>query len=90
VALAAVHGEFEVCFTIRPDRENDFLSAAGAEGWSPVFIGSVDEGLAVSIRRGEGRVPLDTALMRNLAASAGADPQAYIGKLLEIAREAGV
>jgi len=90
VALAAVHGEFEVCFTIRPDREDALLSAAEAEGWSPVLIGRVDEGQVVSICKGEKHVPLDTTLIRNLAAAAGADPQAYIGKLLEIAREAGL
>lgn len=90
LALAAVHGEFELCFTLRPDRERDFLEVANRAGWAPVAVGEVIEGEVVSIRKGERLVPLDTALIRNIAEEAGSNPRAYMGRLLEIAKEAGV
>jgi thiamine-monophosphate kinase len=90
LTLAAVHGEFELCFTIRPEKEKDLLTKAAQAGWSPIPIGTVREGETVGIKRGEEIVALDTALIRNIAEEAGADPRAYIGKLLEIAKKAGV
>jgi thiamine-monophosphate kinase len=90
LALAAVHGEFELCFTLRADRERDFLEAARGAGWAPVAVGEVIEGEVVSIRKGENLVPLDTALIRNIAEEAGSNPKAYIARLLEIAREVRV
>jgi thiamine monophosphate kinase len=90
LALAAVHGEFEVCFTVRPGRERVFLEAARAAGWFPVAVGRVGEGEGVGILTDGKIIPLDTCLIRNIAAEAGADPKAYIGKLLQIGQEAGV
>jgi thiamine-monophosphate kinase len=90
LALAAVHGEFELCFTLRPDRERDFLEATSGAGWTPIAVGEVIEGEVVSIRKGEDLFPLDTALIRNIAEEAGSNPKAYIGRLLAIAKEAKV
>jgi thiamine-monophosphate kinase len=87
LVLAAVHGEFELCFTLRPAKERAFLEAASGAGWAPVAVGEVIEGEVVSIRTGENLVPLDTAMIRNIAEEAGSNPKAYIGRLLEIARE---
>ncbi|MEW5901169.1 MAG: thiamine-phosphate kinase [Acidobacteriota bacterium] len=90
LALAAVHGEFEVCFTVRPSREQAFLTAARTAGWFPIAVGRVAEGEGVSIQANGKCVLLDTTLIRNIAAEAGADPKAYIGKLFKIAQEVGV
>jgi len=90
LTLAAVHGEFELCFALRPDRERDFLEAASRAGWAPIAVGEIIDGEVVSIKKGEELVPLDTAMIRNIAEEAGSNPNAYIGRLLEIAREARV
>jgi thiamine-monophosphate kinase len=87
LALAAVHGEFELCFTIHPDKEKAFLAEAQKSGWLPIAIGEVTEGEGVSLKAAEKLIPLDTASIRNIAADAGADPKAYIESLFKIAGE---
>jgi thiamine-monophosphate kinase len=90
LVLAAVHGEFELCFTVGPQRENEFLRAAQNAGWIPLLIGEVDEGEGVTIRAKDRNIPLDTAAVRNLSDEAGSNPTAYIKHLLDIAREVGL
>lgn len=90
LALAAVHGEFELCFTVRKDLERRFLEHAAAAGWSPLPIGEVAGGGGVSFRTAAGLVPLDTARIRNAAETAGTDPGSYLRRLFEIAEEAGL
>ncbi len=87
LALAAVHGEFELCFTIRPEKEKALLAEALTGGWSPIAIGEVIKGQGVSLKAAERLIPLDTASIRNIAADAGAGPLAYIERLLKIAGE---
>jgi len=90
LALAAVHGEFELCFTIRPQNEKKFLQRAALNGWMPILIGEVASGEGVSIKTQEQLIPLNTTLIRNLSETAGSDPQGYITELLHIALEAGI
>jgi thiamine-monophosphate kinase len=90
LALAAVHGEFELCFTIRPQNEEEFLGEAKKIGWIPIPIGEAIDGLGVSIRTSEGLVPIDTALIRNISETAGSDPNVYLKKLTEIALKAAI
>ena len=90
LALAGIHGEFELVFTVSPLRERPFLSAAAEIGWTPLKIGVVREGLGVSIQGNGGTTPLDTAEIRNLSEKAGSDPQAYIEQLVQIAQESGI
>jgi len=90
LALAAVHGEFELCFTIRPQNEEEFLREAKGIGWNPILIGKISDGQGVSIRTSEGLVPIDTALIRNISETAGSDPNVYLKKLTEIALKAAV
>ncbi len=90
LALAAVHGEFELCFTIKPQNEKEFLREAKKIGWNPVLIGEIIDGLGVSIRNSEGFVPLDTASIRNISETAGSDPNVYLKKLTDIALKAAI
>jgi len=90
LALAAVHGEFELCFTIRPQNEKEFLGEAKRIGWNPILIGEINDGLGVSIKSSKGFVPMDTGLIRNISASAGSDPHVYLKKLTEIALKAAI
>jgi len=87
LTLAAVHGEFELCFTISHDNEKSFLQEAVKAGWTPILLGEVTKGEGVSIRNRERLVPVDTASIRNLSEIAGSDPKSYINKLLEIAQK---
>lgn len=90
LVLAGIHGEFELVFTVSPQRERPFLSAAAERGWTPLKIGEVREGQGVSIQGNGGATPLDTAAIRNLSEQAGSDPQAYIKRLVQIAQESGI
>jgi len=90
LTLAAVHGEFELCFTVNPHNEEKFLQEAAKTGWAPILMGDVTRGKGVSIRTQERIIPIDTALIRNLSETAGADPQSYIKELLGIALKAEI
>ena len=87
LVLAAVHGEFELCFTISPHNEKNFLQEASKTGWTPILIGEIIEGEGVSIRTEKRLIPINTSLIRNLSEMAGSDPKSYIYKLLEIAQK---
>ena len=90
LSLASVHGEFELCFTVAPDREEALLAAAREAGWSPIRIGEVVFGTGVGIRTGDKVVDLDTTRIRNIADSAASDPLRYVAELIALAREAGI
>ena len=90
LALAAVHGEFELCMTIHPRNESTFLSAASTAGWNPVLIGEVTTGMNVSIEDSDRIVPLDTGRIRNLSSTTGSKPDLYVKELFDIARKAGI
>ena len=87
LTLAAVHGEFELCFTLSQDNEKSFLQEAVKAGWTPILLGEVLKGEGVKIRSGGRSIPVDTASIRNFSEIAGSDPKSYINKLLEIARK---
>ena len=85
--LAGPHGEFELLFTIPPDRRAAFESAAAAASWSPLRLGSVTAEPAITLTFDGTRVPVDTVRVRNLFASVGGDVHAYVGGLLEMDAE---
>lgn len=89
LTLAGVHGEFELCFTLDPQREKELLGQAAAAGWVPRLIGEVAEGDGVFIKTAEGILPLDSGYICNLSAQAGSDQKGYIRHLLEYARKVG-
>jgi len=90
LSLASVHGEFELCFTVAPQKEEALLRAANEAGWSPIRVGEVVSGAGVGIRTGEKVVDLDTARIRNIADSAASDPLRYVAELVGLAREVGL
>jgi len=90
LVLAAVHGEFELCFSVSPDDENNLLGKAATAGWNLVLIGEVVTGTGISIKTPDRLIPLDTAQIRNLSHNAGSEPERYIKELLVIARKAGI
>lgn len=83
--LAGVHGEFELCFAVEPERESEFLKAAKKINWVPVFIGKVFEGSGIKFRSQKGLMDVDTAYIRNLSQKANQDPKKYIKELINYA-----
>jgi thiamine-monophosphate kinase len=90
LVLAGIHGEYELVFTVSPQKEKEFLFAAKSLGWTPLLIGEVSEGTGVSVKSSDQIIPLDTAAIRNLSEKAGADPQAYVKELIQIAESTGI
>lgn len=75
--LAALHGEFELVFTV-PERRRTALAAAAARlDWTPLEIGVAQAGRGVSI---DGSA-IDTARVRNLLDECGGDVRAYAAAL---------
>lgn len=90
LALTGVHGEFELCFTLSPQKQDAFLREAAHIGWQPILIGEICDGKGVSIRTADKTVTLDTAEIRNLSDQAGSDPLSYIKSLMEWASNSGI
>lgn len=90
LALAGVHGEFELCFTINPDKETEFFQEATRNGWQPILIGEVAEGTGVCIETKKRVIQIDSTSVRNLSYQAGVNPESYINGLLDIAQKAGI
>ncbi|MBI4499960.1 MAG: thiamine-monophosphate kinase [Gemmatimonadetes bacterium] len=82
--LAGPHGEFELLFTVPPDRLGGFEQAAAAAHWTPVPLGRVlqDPGLLL---RDQGRWKwIDTRRVRDLFSDVGGDVTRYLAGLLAI------
>ncbi len=64
--LAGPHGEFELLFTVPPQRSTEFRGAACSIGWSPIELGVVvsDRGLRLS-SAGQ-RLEIDTSLVKDV------------------------
>jgi thiamine-monophosphate kinase len=90
LSLASVHGEFELCFTISPEKEYDFLSEAARMEWHPILIGEVEDGFGVGVQTAERRVEIDTGMIRNMSETVGSNPDKYFKELLAFARETGI
>lgn len=88
--LAAVHGEFELCFSVKEKEEKNFLEESAKTGWKPVLIGEVTAEIGIRIKTPDRFIPIDTARIRNLAHTFGSDPERYIKELFSIARKAGI
>jgi thiamine-monophosphate kinase len=90
LVLAAVHGEFELLFSVGSDDVKKLNDEAVHTGWTPVLIGEVATGRGIRIKTPDRFIPLDTAMIRNLSHAAGSEPERYIKELFDIARTAGI
>ncbi|MCU0291482.1 MAG: AIR synthase related protein [Thermoanaerobaculaceae bacterium] len=80
VALAQLHGELELVFTVPPDRVPELERGAAARGFAPLRLGNVTAEEALVI---DGRT-VDGAAVRNLAHAAGGDLKAYVAGLVAL------
>ncbi len=79
--LAGHHGEYELVFTVPPERLSGLAAAAACLDWLPLPLGRVERGDDVYL--GERRV--DGAGLRNLWRQHSGDPAAYARALCEAA-----
>jgi len=84
--LAGHHGEYELVFTISPEKENLFLQAAQEIDWQPLRIGTVQEDLSISMLEAGEIVSVDTGRVRNIFSESHHDVQEYIIKLLNLGK----
>jgi thiamine-monophosphate kinase len=82
-AAAAIHGEFELCLTVSPARQGEFLSLAQAAGFTPIRIGSAVAKSAAAPQVTLGDRPLDTGRLRELWSRTGSSSD-YLRQLLAV------
>lgn len=82
---AGPHGEFELLFTVPPDRDAEFRHAAAGIDWSPVRMGTAVAASGLMLTVSGSTWHVDTTFIRNLYTRCGGDPQAYVKRLAEYA-----
>jgi thiamine-monophosphate kinase len=79
--LASYHGEFELVFTVPPERVALLEERARTIAWQPLEVGAVEPEQGVRF----GDVEIDAARIRNALELSGEDYRAYLQLLLETA-----
>jgi thiamine-monophosphate kinase len=79
--LAGPHGEFELLFTVPPDRHSGLVAGARSLGWEPLDLGMVVSAPGLELGPGERSVRLDTRRARDLFAETGGDVERYLREL---------
>ncbi len=76
--VASCHGEFELVFSVAPDRLDQLDDVRAALGGEPLRVGTAYAGEGLCI----GDMPIDGARIRNLLDDVGGDPRAYVSALI--------
>ena len=82
--LAGHHGEFELLFTIPPEKTASFLSEASRINWTPLPIGIVIRDTEIQLSLDNHLQKIDTGAIRNLFVQYGDHPGIYVQKLLNM------
>ena len=78
---AGPHGEFELVFTVPPERVDQFLTDSGDSGFHPIRIGSVHSTPDIVLHLDSGRaLHVDVAPLRNLLYTVDGDMQRYLNE----------
>jgi thiamine-monophosphate kinase len=85
-ALAGIHGEFELVFTVPPEKQSQLETVARTMNWEPLCLGEVLEGRGVALQKDDHNQEIDGEQLQALSALAATDAQAYIRALLDFAR----
>lgn len=80
--LAGEHGEFELLFTLPPDREQQFLHDAALSNFYPVKLGRVIPETTIYVPIDGENIAIDTAWIRNLNRQVNSNIRQYIHNLL--------
>jgi len=89
LALVGCHGEFEVLFTVAPQREETFLEASRDQEFEPLRLGRAVARHGVALAWDGAASVLDSGWLRNRAATAAEDPRQYLDDLVDFARKVG-
>ncbi len=81
--LAGPHGEFELLFTISPEKEAAFLQGANLMNWHPLRIGIATEQQNCILDIEAGRWDLEPFQIANLFTEAGGEPKAFLSALVQ-------
>jgi thiamine-monophosphate kinase len=81
---AGPHGEFELLFTVPPERVQALDDAAGAIGWHPLCLGVATTGPGLTAAHAGGYGSLDATRIRNLFTECGGNPRRYLEELRNI------
>ena len=81
--LAGPHGEFELVFSIPPERKMEFLHAARAIEWEPLLIGRASASPAGRLKEGDEMRQIDPFKIANLFEQSGGDPASYVQQLMK-------
>jgi thiamine-monophosphate kinase len=82
MALAGPHGEFELVFTVPPQRVDALMAEASVHEWKPQMMGRVVERPGVWLRLNEELTAIDTGRIRNLFVECNSDIDEYFKGLL--------
>lgn len=83
-ALAGIHGEFELIFTIHPQQLDNFKIMCSKIGWTPAFLGRAVHEPGVRISSQNHFEILDTQKIRNLYAESKGNIDQYIKGLFSL------
>lgn len=85
--LAGPHGEFELLFTVRPERVRAFERSARRVAWSPLLLGRVTREPGLSAPIDGAQRSFDARRVRNLFGECGGDVDAYLAGLFRLHEE---
>jgi thiamine-monophosphate kinase len=84
--LAGPHGDYELIFTIPPEQQLNFLTAAADAGWAPVYTGVVSSNSGLEIQHQGRKIMTDASAVANLFTQSSGDIQNYLQSLLQLHR----
>lgn len=80
--LAGQHGEFELLFTISPERSDELHTTARQNGWTPLELGVVSKDESIVIPLYGNNVEIDTGWIRNLPVLTDGSIERYVIELM--------
>ena len=81
--LAGPHGEFELMFTVSPDKELPFLQKAKALDWHPIKIGEATADAVCLLSTEECGQKLEPFQIANLFTESGENPAVFLSALTQ-------
>lgn len=85
--LAGPHGEFELLFTVRPNRVATLEREARRIGWQPLRLGRATREAGLRLRLEDSERAIDATRVRDLFGECGGDAEAYRAALFALHRE---
>jgi thiamine-monophosphate kinase len=81
--LAGPHGDYELVFTIPPERQLNFLTAAADSGWAPTYTGTISSAPGLEFLYQGRNLHTDPSAVANLFSESDGDIQVYLQSLLQ-------